>query len=176
MRDLQNNLRLNRLKNVRCQSEAVGETSGTAQFYHLPEGIPSSSSLSQEFMQGFGALKHTSVQVIRLDDFVAEQNVARLDLIKIDTESTEPAALRGLKSTLQRDKPDIICEVLAGTDTSGPLQELLAPIGYRFFLLSENGPQLQENIVPSENQNWMNYWFTIRDDADIARLNKPARR
>ena len=173
---LEINLRLNRLQNVRCQSEAVGETPGAAEFYHIREGVPTSSSLSQDFMQGFGDFTHTKVQVLRLDDFVAENHIERVDLIKIDTESTEPAALRGLQTTLQRDTPDIICEVLAGTDTGGPLQELLEPLGYRFFLLTHDGPQQHETIVPSSDPNCMNYWFTTRDDTEIAQFTRAAHR
>jgi FkbM family methyltransferase len=105
---LQRNVRLNRLDNVVALPVAAGAVDGRADFYHVP-GIPSSSSLSLDFMASAPGVQATDVNVVRIE------NVATLDcvdLIKLDTETTEPDVLAGMGSLLTDDRPDIICEVL----------------------------------------------------------------
>jgi FkbM family methyltransferase len=154
---LRRNVRLNGLANVECVAGAVGDRDGEADFYHLPDGLPTSSSLSAEFMrQATG--NHSRVVVNRLDRFVEEHGIARVDLLKIDTESTEPQVLAGAAAVLKRDRPHIICEVLAARAGGPALEAILRPLGYRFFLLTPDGPELRPTIAG--HPAWLNYLFT----------------
>jgi FkbM family methyltransferase len=166
---LKANVARNYLKNVECFLSAVGAERGTADFYYSTDTLlPTSSSLSQEFMQETPNLTHTSVPVATIDDFVRERGIARVDLIKIDTESTEPDVLRGMSKTLERDHPDMVCEVLHGRGTAEALEEILRPLGYRFYHLSAEGPQLRDHIEP--HPELFNYLFSTSDDATVAKL------
>ncbi len=78
--------------------------------------------------------------------------------MKIDTESTEPDVLRGAAKLLARDRPNIFCEVLKGRGAEGLLEEILEPLGYRFFLLTPEGAQERERI--EGHPQWLNYLFT----------------
>lgn len=49
--------------------------------------------------------------VVRLDDFVAQNNLTRVDFIKIDTDGHEYEVLAGAKEMIQKFKPVIIFEV-----------------------------------------------------------------
>jgi GDPmannose 4,6-dehydratase len=51
-----------------------------------------------------------TVRAIRLDDWVAEHPLDRLDLVKIDVEGAELTALAGAESTLQRFRPFLVTE------------------------------------------------------------------
>jgi FkbM family methyltransferase len=83
------NVALNGLNNVQCFASAVGEADGAAEFFHVLAELPTSSSLSLNFMQAGGAtLSSTRVPVTTLDRFVRERGIGRVDLLKIDTEST----------------------------------------------------------------------------------------
>jgi hypothetical protein len=97
-----------------------------------------------------------TVEVACGDDVVADLLPDRtVDLIKLDTESTEPAALRGLDATVERDRPVIFCEVLAGR-TEPELQPLVDKWGYRTYWLSDDGPVLREPIIGEKsNVNWL---------------------
>jgi Methyltransferase FkbM domain len=55
---------------------------------------------------------------------IREQGIAKVDLVKIDTETTEPAVIRGMARTLARDRPDVVCEVLAGLRPVRPSKPL----------------------------------------------------
>lgn len=162
------NIGLNHLKNVHCYHTAVGQQPGTAEFYHATEPLPTSSSLSFDFMKDVSNLTCSKVPVITLDDFVEERKIERVDLVKIDTESTEPDVLRGMEQTLRRDHPDLICEVLYGRGSGEALAEVLRPLGYTFYLLTPQGPQRREHI--EGHPEWFNYLFTTRSAAEIERL------
>ncbi|HEY6329956.1 MAG TPA: FkbM family methyltransferase [Blastocatellia bacterium] len=165
---LKTNVRLNSLSNVECISGAVGDTDGEAQFFHQGTNMPSSSSLSYEFMRssvGASEVISSSVSLITIDRFVRERAIDRVDLVKIDTESTEPQVLRGMALTLRKDRPAIFCEVLQGRGTEHDLEEILGPLGYRYYLLTDRGPVERERI--QGDPRWLNYLFIDRDIAEL---------
>jgi FkbM family methyltransferase len=157
---LRRNVALNDLSNVRCEKIALGRQSGTAEFFHVADSIPSSSSFSREFMESIVAeerLVASTMAVTTLDQFLAERHVTGVDLVKVDTESTENDVLAGMLETLDRDRPRIICEVLP----NGPareIEETLRPFGYRFALFTDNGLVATEHIEP--HSIWRNFLFS----------------
>jgi FkbM family methyltransferase len=164
------NIARNALSNVEAVAAAVADAAGKLDFFHAPTkaGIPCSSSLSYEFMAGTENLRKTAVPVLRLDDFVREKGLERVDLLKIDTESTEPAVLAGALTTLERHRPNIICEVLRGRGAERRLEEILAPLGYRHYLLTPDGPAPRERI--EGHPDWLNYLFSALPANEVARL------
>jgi FkbM family methyltransferase len=134
------NVAANGLQNVDVVPAAAGAASGYETFYFTRESqVPSSSSLSYEFMKSVPALDSHAVRVVRLDDFVSERRLD-VDLIKIDTESTESRVLEGLQETLERDRPHIVLEML-DSPAANPeaIDRLTRPLGYQPRLLSLGG-------------------------------------
>ena len=86
----------------------------------------------------------TRVKVIALDNFVREHKISQLDLVKMDTEETEPDVMRGMIETLRRFRPRIFCEVLRPENQD--LESILAPLGYEYYSLTAEGPQLRKEI------------------------------
>jgi len=164
---LRRHVSLNRLANVECLMAAAGAREGTADFYHVGAGLPTSSSLSREFMTGTQGLVSTPVPVVVLDRLVRERGLSRVDLVKIDTESTEPDVLEGMRDTLARDRPWIVCEVLKGRGAEERLGPILEPFGYRFYLLTPQGPVPKTGI--EGDPQWLNYLFAARDE-EVPRL------
>jgi FkbM family methyltransferase len=166
---LRRNIKLNRAGNVECIACAVSDTSGEAEFYHVDANLPTSSSLSLEFMRASGEFVSSRVPVITLDRYVADRGISRVDLLKIDTESTEARVLRGMRTTLERDHPDIVCEVLPGTSNEMVLEELLGPLGYHYYFLTPEGPSECDHIVGQPV--WFNYLFSTADGPAVSRLS-----
>jgi FkbM family methyltransferase len=165
---LQDNVARNGLANVECIRSAAGTATGRAPFFFAElDGIPCSSSLSSDFMKGFGDVAETLVSVLAIDDFVRERGIPRVDLVKADTESTEPDALRGMARTLERDRPAIVCEVLSGRATAAPLEQILRPLGYRFYVLTPEGPRREQSI--EGHPEWLNHLFTVTPPDELLR-------
>jgi hypothetical protein len=118
-------------------------------------------------MRSAGELITWTVRVTTLDSFARDNKIARVDLVKIDTENTEPRVLHGMLETLHRDRPFIVCEVL-GRGSEKSLEEILQPIGYRYYHLTPFGPVLREGI--EGHPKWLNYLFTTLGPNEVARL------
>lgn len=58
-------------------------------------------------------VRRQSVPVTTLDDFVASERPARLDVMKIDVEGSELAVLRGAEAAVARFRPDLLVELSA---------------------------------------------------------------
>lgn len=160
---LRRNVAENGVTNVELFECALGDEKGTARLFHQPEsagGIPTSSGLAAEFFESPYFVEHgvapaTEVAVRTIDEVARELNLVRVDLIKIDTETTEPAVLAGARGVLERDRPDLIFEVLPGHGTAAPVERLLAPLGYEFYLLGEQGPVRRAHV--EEHPTLWNY-------------------
>jgi len=127
--------------------------------------MPTSSSLSAEFMSPHGALRGMGVRLVSLDVFIRNSGIEHVDLLKIDTESTEPQVLLGMLETLRRDRPSIICEVLRGRGAEDRLEDILGGLGYRYYLLTPTGPMRVPRVRGHEA--WLNYLFTLSDPNDL---------
>lgn len=158
------NVEANDLDNVWCVASAVGE----AEVYHVSVELPTSSSLSYDFMKSYDGLRSSRVPVLTLDRFVEENNVGHVDLVKIDTESTEPEVLRGMLKTINRDQPIIFCEVLPGRGGEQPLEEIFSMLGYRYYFSTPEGPVPRERV--KGHGEWLNYLFTTLKPEDVNRL------
>ncbi len=169
-RRLLENVERNKLKNVECLNAAVSDSTGTARFFFsqaaFAQGLPTSSSLSESFMAGAPGLTGVDVPLLTIDGFTSDRDLSRVDLVKVDTETTEPSVLRGMRGVLTRDHPAIICEVLKGRAEGAALEAELRPLEYRFFLLTPDGPVGQESI--EGHPKFLNYLFTTDPQRDLA--------
>lgn len=163
---LEANVARNDLDNVACVRAAVGVSEGTSPFYYRAQGsLPCSSSLSLDFMRETSDLTSTSVPVLCLDAFVRSRGITGVDLIKLDTESTEPDVLRGAMGLLRRSHPTIVCEVLEDRGAEAALTSILRPLGYRFYLLTPKGPEERPDV--GGHPTWLNYLFTVDAPDDL---------
>lgn len=157
---LQSNVALNQLTNVRCFQSALGDKDETTEVFHQP-GMTFTASLSREFMNWQPAWSSSMVAVVTGDKFVEENDLPRVDLMKIDTESTEPQVLAGMLKTIERDHPNIICEVLPDL-TEKSIENLLTPLGYSFYRITDRGLVREERITG--DPKFRNYLFTTAVD------------
>lgn len=166
-RRLLDNVAANKLPNILCEQKAVGRASGRADFYHLDVALPSSSGLSRDFMTSGGHdVRRMTVDVVALDDELPRLGIDAVDLVKVDTESTEPDVIAGMLRTIARDRPDIIAEVLDGLGTRDELRRMLAPLGYVDADLTE----LRVDAVAE--RTGVNVLFTARHAGRVTALTQ----
>lgn len=153
---LQKNVATNKLTNLKPVCGALTDYDGDIELY-IPRSImlPTSSSTLKGFRKAQATI---TVPALTLDAYVANNQIAQVDLLKIDTEGTEPKVLEGAKHTLERDKPIIICEVLKGR-TENALHAVFAQSSYKFFLITQNGLVHRDKIVGDETYQARNYLF-----------------
>lgn len=158
---LQANIRLNQAVNIDAHRTAVGSSSGHADlFYVRGIGLPSSSSLSLEFMESLDpAPAQLSVETLTLDDFAQTEQVRDVDLVKIDTESTESEVISGMLGILRQSRPHVFCEILPTATNLAELSGALTSLGYAFHQLGPDGAQPRSVIVPGAGE-WRNYLFS----------------
>lgn len=91
-------------------------------------------------------------------------------VMKVDVEGTEDAIFRSGKSFLADFRPDVLCEVLP--EANGTLlEELLAPAGPRWFLVTNSRLEERPAIVPDEHhRDWL---FTARSPDELRGLGLP---
>jgi FkbM family methyltransferase len=164
---LERNVALNGLDNVVCRRVAATDREGTVELT-TDRGLPMSSTLAPGFLARTEHTFSVEVSAMSLDRYVEEQGITKVDLVKIDTETTEPAVIRGMARTLARDRPDVVCEVLAGFATGPAIEAALRPLGYRFFLLTPDGPQPTERL--NGHERWFNHLLTVRSADAVRRL------
>lgn len=155
------NARLNGFRNLRVEACAVDEADGELTL-HIPltkSSLPTSASAAEGFKSETYAIQ---VPAVTLDGYVAKHAIDRVDLIKLDTETTEDRVLRGAAGLIRRDAPAIVCEVLHQghrPSIADVLAESLTPLGYRYFWIKPEG--LIECVTPlgDPTGKCMNYLF-----------------
>lgn len=164
---LRNNAMLNGLTSVDVRPLALGREVGTVPFYAARDGLPSSSSLSKEFMDnGHHDVVATLVHLSTLDS----ENLPNIGpvLIKIDTETTEPDVIAGGAEYLKATHPLIVIEVLDSTVGMECLSNELALAGFAFdaFLLTGNGLMARDALIA--DPRWRNYLLVPKDRSRLA--------
>lgn len=141
---------------------AVGDQTRKAPLY-LSDLTDSSNSLARDYRPSSASI---DVQVVTLDQYCADTGQWP-DLLKVDTESTEPAVFRGARTLLEGRQPWIICEVLAGR-SEAQLMELFEPFDYAWYQITQEERLVRRReIFGDRSFNFMNWLFAPRppDDA-----------
>jgi FkbM family methyltransferase len=145
------------LDRVSIHHVGLGEVAGSVT---LPVGeggsaLPDFYSTKLRFTEG------VEVPIRTLDEVTRDVALGTRAVMKIDVEGTEAEILKGGAAFLERIRPDILCEVLASGGDGPALEDVLRPLGYRFFLVGETGVSESTHIVPDPRlRDWL---FTVGD-------------
>ncbi len=141
-KNLEYNIALNRLTQVRAIHAAVADSDGPVQFFPYPGRDSGSSSL---YPPSDGSVQAVTVPGMTLDTLAECEHLEAVDLIKLDVEGAELAALRGMPKLLGSPRPPVVVfeyhpEANARQGLAwGELQGLLRSFGYRMRLLDDGG-------------------------------------
>lgn len=173
---LKQNVDLNKASNcVEVSDLALSSETGKVDFYeylnpkypYLKHNLGGTSSLKHKETQK--VVSKTKVKTITLDSFVADRNIAQVDLIKIDTEGTEDKILSKAEKTINRDRPIIICETLFKKIES-ELEKIMRGHDYLFFNHADNRLIQVDTIVREKDDGVRDCFFIPKEKIHL--INK----
>jgi FkbM family methyltransferase len=144
---LAGNTTQNGLRNVHLNQLALCDETSTKELFLATAQDVGSNSLSEPF--NYSGKKFT-VRCTTVNEYIKAKNIERIDVMKMDIEGAEYAALIGASEILQgKDKPTLIIEFeerrqQAFGSSCRKLAELLKNNGYVVFVLG----QFHEEYVP----------------------------
>lgn len=145
---LRRNMLANQFDQVSIHEIALTDSNGEITF-HIPiqPTYPMGSSTNENFRANTKAI---TVQAMTLDTFVEQHNIDKIDLMKVDTESTEPAVLRGATHVINRDHPFIVCEILL-EEPRQAISDFFADKDYHVYRIEHGGMRHLEHIEIDED-------------------------
>lgn len=155
---LEKNVGLNNFSNLNIYQLGLGDTIDTVKIYEVNRKNRGMNRVMKEDKSAIYPFK--KIKINKLDNFMSEKNVKRLDFIKIDVEGLEYSVLKGGEKTLRKNKPIIILELednnLSENNASAKLLiEFLIDLGYNKIYRADNN----ETIKP--NNDFKNCHFDI---------------
>lgn len=175
---LSDNLRLNGVgARVRTVQEAVGEVDGPLAFTIPADGALSDvASVFGDFSRAHYGIEYRAIEVegTTLDSAAGRLGLADVDLVKLDVEYHEAAALEGARATLDRWSPVVLAEVfnpeviagdkpeLAGRlpqDNAVRVEVVMRELGYHGYAVGDRG-LLSVPSLRGQPQSASSYVFT----------------
>jgi len=145
-RRLSRNVEENGFENVRLIQAGLWSRTETKPLFTMPGRFSDGSrhkGLNTLFQTEERNVLAEVVPLMTLDGFVQDENLTRLDAIKLDVEGAEHEVLRGGLATMERFRPVLLLEVsevcLAAAGSSGRLLLDLLSRWYRFELVRKVG-------------------------------------
>jgi FkbM family methyltransferase len=151
---LARNVKLNHFSNVVLNRKGLYDQQGEAVLF-LPSrtGEMNNSGAASLYPGNEAKQVSEAISLVRLDDYIRDKNIERVDIIKIDIEGAEVKALIGAKSSLMRLRPLVIMELdldnLSRAGYSpGEVLELWNSINYEVSIIRTTG-----EVTPVKNAN-----------------------
>jgi FkbM family methyltransferase len=144
--ELTANVTVNGFQHVQIIRKGLGNTRKKGVLYNAQEANNTELNMGTFTLYPRTGVDHPGVmiEIMPLDDFVREQRITRVDVIKIDIEGGELAMLEGAAETISRWKPVIFIEInsltsrAAGYDP-GLILRFLEARGYQCAHIGRNG-------------------------------------
>ena len=148
-RRLRLHLVLNRLSSVRTERLALGSAVSTRTFFQVTRGDTTRGGLQPP--ASADRVSEISVETVRLDDYISQIPLGRVDLVKLDVEGGEREVLQGASLVLTKYRPIFICEVLdAATQAWGykarEIILMLQSFGFKWFEIHLDGSLVLHEI------------------------------
>lgn len=147
------NLSINELENVSAYDYALGETDSQINFHIYPKGF-CNAGMSSKYMETRDTIKINVVQQT-LDTFVAQNNITKVDFIKMDIQGAEMDMINGSAKTIERFKPTIFTEACEPYNDTKELFKIFNNYGYTVYLIGDNATTIMANASEVKDGNWL---------------------
>lgn len=153
---LRYNIGINNMKNIQIVEAAISSTDGTTMIYQPDTDVSTTSTLDAETARDRQMdMNATEVTTYRIDSYIRKNNIAKVDLIKIDVEGFEVPVFEGMADILKTMQPTILAEIRV-EENGSKIMELLQGCDYLFFDIDEKTtPRQVDEISRSSNNNFL---------------------
>lgn len=146
---------------IKAHNMALSNSNGTVPLYDPGGEHAYSASLNANML--VDSTSTNSVDARRLDDLIAEQNLGKVDVMKIDVEMHEPEVIAGAIDCIKQSHTAMLIEIL-DREIGDRLAQALS--SYVFY---EIGDRLVRTTAPGTNAN-RNYLVLPQEDSRVAQL------
>jgi FkbM family methyltransferase len=147
------NVTINDLKNVKVFDYAVGESDGNITFNIYPKGF-CNPGMSSKYMETPLTRKIDVVQKT-LDTFVKEQQIDKVNFLKMDIQGAEMDLLSGAAATIKKHKPTIFLEALIMYNDTKALYEKFKEYGYNVYVIGDENLEKMNTVADVKDGNWL---------------------
>ena len=153
---------------ILCIEKALSNKTGTAIIYETGDEHIAAASLNAETKQFSSLDVETTIATITLDDFIEENKIQSVDLIKLDVETFEPEVIEGFRKYLPVFKPSFLIEILTD-EVAKKLQDLFQDLGYLYFNIDDKNDKLSQKEIITKS-DYFNYLFCSEKKARELKL------
>jgi FkbM family methyltransferase len=140
---------------IKAVEKAVSDKNGSAIIYDTPTDHILSVTVNKNLASKETVVVETEIQTVSLNSFIKENNISKIDLMKIDVETHEPEVLNGFSDYLDEFKPTLLIEIL-NDEVGERVERIIAGMGYLFFYIDESvGLKQVEHIKRYEYYNYL---------------------
>lgn len=148
-------LQANNISNVRLNRAGLWREPTTIELGLAADMTENDGSFSVGVQRSTSAVPMVTAPALRFDDYETENKLARVDLVKMDIEGSELAALQGMEQTLRRDQPTLLLEVnrrnceACGYRIRDLFDLLVGRLGYRAWAIGISNHHWRELADPA---------------------------
>lgn len=132
----QKNISINKFSSIHPEKIALSDKNGFTILYDFVGDIPLNATLNSSWHSDSKARVEKKIETKRLDNFIEENHILNIDLMKIDVELHEPQVLRGMGKYLEKFKPAILIEIF-NEEMWNQLQEIIKDLNYQVFYIDD---------------------------------------
>jgi FkbM family methyltransferase len=122
---------------IDCIEKACSNFKGEAKVF-LPKGAEhvTSVTVNKSLLDKNRVTDEKIIKTVRLDEFIEQNKISKIDLIKLDVETHEPEVLEGMGKYLALFKPTMLIEILED-EVGEKVEEILKGLDYLYFDVDE---------------------------------------
>ena len=141
LQKLEKNISVNNFRNITAVNAAISDTIEEKELFVSAADNSGMSSFHPP--ENYSGTKE-KVKVVTIDSWFKTAGLSKIDLIKLDIEGSELAALKGMQEVLQIFKPVVIAEINPETLglfnlTPADVYEYLTNLDFTGYLITESG-------------------------------------
>jgi len=157
------NISLNQYQ-IEAFEMAISNYSGKAIIYDPESEHTYTVTVNKNILPDSIKVRPVEITTKTLDDFIRENDIKNIDLIKLDVETHEPEVLEGFSQNISMMKPSILIEIL-NDEIAVRIEALVKDLGYLYYAIDEE-KGIKKVAVLKQSPSY-NYLLCQKNIADM---------